>query len=54
LFCADCYQSLPGDKDLPSGKYLEKMLAGSEFFGLPQKHVRYIKSLPVNKRPVQG
>lgn len=50
LFCADCYQALPGAKDLPSGKYLEKMLAGSEFFGLPQKHVRYIKSLPVNKK----
>lgn len=53
-FCADCYQSLPGDKNLPSGKYLEKMLTGSEFFGLPQKHSRYIKSLPVKKRMERG
>ena len=54
VFCADCYQSLPGDKNLPSGKYLEKMLTGSEFFGLPQKHSRYIKSLPVKRRMEKG
>ncbi|MFZ5644357.1 MAG: gamma-glutamylcyclotransferase family protein [Bacillota bacterium] len=50
LFCADCYQSLPGDKKLPSGKYLDKVIEGLEFFGFPQKYVRYIKSLPVNKK----
>ncbi|MHB8157036.1 MAG: gamma-glutamylcyclotransferase family protein [Desulfocucumaceae bacterium] len=49
LFCAGGYQSLPGDKKLPSEKYMEKLLGGAEFFGLPQKYVRYIKSLPVNR-----
>lgn len=53
VFCADGYQSLPGDKKLPSGKYLEKVLAGLEFFGLPQNYIRYIKALPVNKKPAK-
>ena len=47
LFCAQCYQSIPGGKGLPSKEYLEKMINGASFFGLPQQYIRIIKSLPV-------
>lgn len=47
LFCARCYQSVPGDKRLPSKAYIDRIVKGSEFFGLPQKYIRQIKSLPV-------
>lgn len=47
LFCAECYQSVPGDKRLPSKGYIDKIIRGAEFFGLPQKYIRLIKSLPV-------
>ncbi|MFZ5632220.1 MAG: gamma-glutamylcyclotransferase family protein [Bacillota bacterium] len=48
LFCAECYQSVPGDKRLPSKRYIGKIIRGAEFFGLPQKYIRLVKSLPVN------
>ncbi|MCL6610057.1 MAG: gamma-glutamylcyclotransferase [Peptococcaceae bacterium] len=52
LFCAGCYQSVPGNRGLPSESYLEKMIRGAEFFGLPQKYIRMIKSLPAQGRKI--
>ncbi|MFZ5651569.1 MAG: gamma-glutamylcyclotransferase family protein, partial [Bacillota bacterium] len=49
LFCAQCYQSVPGDKRLPSKDYIERIIKGSYLFGLPEKYVKYLKSLPVNQ-----
>lgn len=48
LICADCYQSIPGDKRLPSRSYLDKIVNGANYFGLPQKYIRQVKSLPVS------
>ncbi|MFZ5648462.1 MAG: gamma-glutamylcyclotransferase family protein [Bacillota bacterium] len=48
LFCAECYQSVPGDKRLPSKDYIEIIVKGSYFFGLPEKYIKYLKSLPVS------
>lgn len=48
LFCAQCYQSVPGDKRLPSKEYIEQIVKGSYFFNLPEKYIKYLKSLPVN------
>lgn len=47
LFCTECYQSLPADIALPSRDYLDKIINGGQFFGLPQKYLRLIKSIPV-------
>lgn len=47
LFCAECYQSFPADMALPSRKYLDKIIKGGQFLGLPQKYLRLVGSIPV-------
>ncbi|GBF34069.1 hypothetical protein DCCM_3181 [Desulfocucumis palustris] len=47
LFCAECYQSFPAEIALPSKKYLDKIISGGHFFGLPQKYLRLVGSIPV-------
>lgn len=44
--CCDSYKAIPAGTFLPSRHYLEKMIGGALFFGLPQHYLRFLNNLP--------
>ncbi|WP_027365192.1 gamma-glutamylcyclotransferase family protein [Desulfotruncus alcoholivorax] len=46
IFCMESYNALPTGNFLPSANYLNHVITGAEFFGLPHNYIKRIKNTP--------